>query len=160
MVNKLEIAWTLITVALIAGVAAYSTILVYHIDALPAHADEYVNVVGHQWFWQFCYPSNGTCFNVTYTPPPAGTSNSLGSESGGAMWVSPGSVVQINVTATDVVHSFNIPALGVRLDAIPGRTNSIAFTIPQVAAGTVYIIQCTEFCGTFHGSMRAFLVVT
>src|ERR1700686_594654 len=159
MVNKLEIAWTLITVALIAGVAAYSTILVYHVDALPAHPDEYVKIVGHQWYWEFCYPSNGTCFNVTYTPPSTPPSTSLGSETGGAMWVHAGTVVQINVTATDVVHSFNIPALGIRLDAIPGRTNSIAFTIPHVAPGTVYLIQCTEFCGTYHGTMRALLIV-
>ena len=153
MVNKLEVAWTLGTVALITAVAVYSTVLLVHIDTLPAHADEYVNVVGHQWFWQFCYPSNGSCFSSTYDP----TTNT---QSGGALWAAPGSVVQVNVTGADVVHSFNIPNLGVRLDAIPGRINSIAFTVPNAPAGTQYLIQCTEFCGTGHGTMRAFLVVT
>ena len=158
MVNRLEVLWTLVTVGLIAAVAAYSTILVYHIDRLPAHPDEYVEVIGHQWFWEFCYPSNGTCVNTTYTAPPS-NSNSLGADSGGSMWVRPATVVQINVSAVDVIHSLNIPALGIRLDAIPGRTNSIAFTIPNVAPGTEYLIQCTEFCGTYHGTMRALLVV-
>ena len=153
MVNKLEVAWTLGTVALITAVAVYSTVLLVHVDALPAHADEYVNVVGHQWFWEFCYPTNGSCYNASYDP----TTNSA---SGGALWAAPGSVVQINVTGADVIHSFNIPNLGVRLDAIPGRTNSIAFTVPNAPAGTQYLIQCTEFCGTSHGTMRAFLVVT
>jgi len=153
MVNKLEVAWTLGTVALISAVAVYSTVLLYHIDQLPAHPDEYVEVIGHQWFWEFCYPVNGTCFNVTYDA-------ATGAASGGSLYAAPGSVVQINVTATDVVHSFNIPALGVRLDAIPGRVNSIAFTVPNVAPGTQYLIQCTEFCGTFHGTMRAYLAVT
>jgi cytochrome c oxidase subunit 2 len=153
MVNKLEVAWTLATVALITGVAVYSTILVYHLDALPASPDEYVDVYGHQWYWEFCYPSNDTCYNSTFDP----TTNSV---SGGALWARPGTVVQINVTGTDVIHSFNIPQLGVRIDAIPGRMNYYAFAVPSVAAGTEYLIQCTEFCGTFHGTMRSFLVIT
>src|SRR5579862_453945 len=153
MVNKLEVAWTLGTVVLITAVAVYSTVLLVHINTLPAHADEYVDVTGHQWFWEFCYPTNGSCFNSTYDP----TTNTA---SGGALWAAPGSLVQINVTGADVIHSFNIPNLGVRLDAIPGRTNSIAFTVPNAPAGTQYLIQCTEFCGTAHGTMRAFLVIT
>jgi cytochrome c oxidase subunit 2 len=153
MVNRLELAWTLVTVGLITGVAVYSTVLLYHIDALPAHADEYVDVYGHQWYWQFYYPANNTWYNSSYDP----TTNTV---SGGALWAAPGSTVQINVTGVDVIHSFNIPGLGVRIDAIPGRTNTFAFNVPDVAAGSQYLIQCTEFCGTFHGTMRSFLVVT
>ncbi len=153
MVNRLEAAWTLAVVALLAGVAAYSTVLLYHIDALPSDPTEYVNVTGHQWYWEFCYPANGSCYNSMYDP----TTNTV---SGGALWATPGAEVQINVTGADVIHSFNIPQLGVRIDAIPGRTNHFAFTVPDVAAGTQFLIQCTEFCGTYHGTMRSFLVVT
>ncbi|MCI4319944.1 MAG: cytochrome c oxidase subunit II [Thermoplasmata archaeon] len=153
MVNRLELTWTLITVGLITGVAVYSTVLLYHIDALPAHPNEYVVIYGHQWYWQFYYPANNTLYNSTYDP----TTNTV---SGGALWAAPGSTVQINVTGVDVVHSFNIAGLGVRIDAIPGRVNTFAFNVPNVAPGTQYLIQCTEFCGTFHGTMRSFLVVT
>jgi cytochrome c oxidase subunit II len=153
MVNKLEVAWTLAVVGLLAGVAAYSTILLYHLDQLPSDPTEYVNVTGHQWAWTFCYPINGTCVTSNYDP-------STNTVSGGALWVTPGAEVQINVTSTDVVHSFNIPQLGVRIDAIPGRVNTFAFSIPIVPVGTEYLIQCTEFCGTFHGTMRSFVVVT
>ncbi len=154
MVERLEVAWTLVVVALISGVAVYSTVLVYHLDALPAHPDEYVNVIGHQWYWEFCYPANKTCFNSTYDP----TTNSV---SGGALWAHPGWTVQVNVTSSDVVHSLNIPGLGVRIDAFPGRTNHFAFSVPSNAAvGTMYLIQCTEFCGTYHGTMRSFLIVS
>lgn len=153
MVNRLEVAWTLATVALIAGVAVYSTLLLYHIDAVPAHPDEYVDVIGHQWYWEFCYPANHTCYNTSYDP-------TTGTTSGGALWAKPGWTVQVNVTGVDVIHSFNIPALGVRIDAIPGRVNVFAFAVPSVAPGTQYLIQCTEFCGTYHGIMRADLVVT
>lgn len=152
MVNKHEVAWTLGTVALITAVSVYSTILLYHIDALPAHPSEYVDIIGHQWYWEFCYPANKTCFNSTYDA----TRNTV---SGGALWAKPGTVIQVNITASDVIHSFNVPDLGIRLDAIPGRVNSVAFAIPDVAAGTHYLIQCTEFCGTFHGVMRSFLEV-
>jgi cytochrome c oxidase subunit II len=152
MVNKLEVAWTLATVALIAGVAVYSTVLLYQLDDPGMHVDEYINVIGHQWFWEFCYPANGTCANSSYDP----TTNTV---SGGAMWVEPNTTVQINVTSDDVIHSFNIPALGIRLDAIPGRTNTFEFNIPNAAAGTEWLVQCTEFCGTYHGTMRSFVVV-
>ena len=152
MVNRLEVAWTLAVVALIAGVSVYSTILLYQLDALPSDPNEYVDVIGHQWYWEFCY-SNATCFNSTYDA----TNNTV---SGGALWATPGAVVQINVTGADVIHSFNIPQLGVRLDAIPGRINQFAFTVPNAPVGTQYLIQCTEFCGEFHGTMRSFLVIT
>jgi cytochrome c oxidase subunit II len=153
MANKLEWAWTLGTVALIAAVAVYSTVLLVQIDTLPAHPSEYVDVIAHQWFWEFYYPANGTTYNTSYDPA---TNNATG----GALWAPAGTSIQINVTSVDVIHSFNIPGLGVRIDAIPGRTNDFGFNIPSVAPGTQYLIQCTEFCGTYHGTMRAFLVVT
>ncbi len=152
MVSKWEIAWTLATVVMLAGVAAYSTILLYQLDALPADPTEYVEVIGHQWYWEFCY-QNTSCYNSSYDA----TTNTV---SGGALWAPPGAVVQINVTGADVIHSFNIPQLGVRIDAIPGRMNYFAFTVPNAPAGTSYLIQCTEFCGEFHGTMRSFLEIT
>ena len=156
MVEKVEVAWTLAVVALLAGIAVYSTILVYHEDALPPNPNEYVDVIGHQWYWEFCYPANVStsgCFNSTYN-------SNTNTVSGGALWAAPGWTIQINVTGADVIHSFNIPALGVRIDAIPGRVNDFSFNIPNAAAGTSYLIQCTEFCGTFHGTMRSFLELT
>jgi cytochrome c oxidase subunit II len=153
MVERLEVAWTLAVVGLIAGVAVYSTVLLYKIDSLAPEPNEYVDVTGHQWYWEFYYPANNSYFNSSYDA----TTNTV---SGGELWAQPGWVVQVNITSTDVVHSFNIPQLGIRLDAIPGRVNSIDVQIPSNAAvGTLYLIQCTEFCGTFHGTMRSFLEV-
>ncbi len=161
MVNKFEVTWTLAVVVGLAGFAAYSAIVLYNLDAIPAlgPTGEYVDVFAHQWFWEFCYPANHTCFNSTYEPPSPG-SNSLGSVTGGALWAKPGEVVQVNVTSNDVIHSFNIPGIGVRIDAINGRLNYFQFSVPNAAAGTTYLIQCTEFCGTAHGTMRSFLVLT
>ncbi|MGP8078656.1 MAG: hypothetical protein ACLQD8_08025 [Thermoplasmata archaeon] len=152
MVNKLEVAWTLTVVALITGVGVYSTVLLYKIDALTPNPAEYVEVTGHQWYWEFCY-SNKTCFNSNYNA-------ATGQTTGGALWATPGSVIQVNVTGADVIHSFNIPQLGIRIDAIPDRVNTIDIQIPNAPVGTEYAIQCTEFCGTFHGTMRSELVLT
>ncbi len=153
MVERLEVAWTLAVVALISGVAVYSTILVYDEDALVAHPDAYVDVIAHQWYWEFKYPANGTDVVSTYNA-------ATDSVSGGALWAKPGEVLQLNITSTDVVHSFNIPGLGIRLDAFPNRTNYIDLYVPADAApGTHYLIQCTELCGTFHGTMRSFLEI-
>ena len=154
MVNKYEVAWTLAVVGLLAGVAVYSTVLLYQLNTLPSDPTEYVDVIGHQWYWEFCYPDNGSrCYNSTYDA----ATNTV---SGGALWAPPGAEVQVNTTSDDVIHSFNIPQLGVRIDAIPDRVNHFAFAVPDVAPGTEYLIQCTEFCGTFHGTMRSFLVIT
>ncbi len=153
MVERLEIAWTLAVVALISGVAVYSTILLYKIDALTPHPNEYVDVTGHQWYWEFYYPANNSYFNSTYNAQ----NNTV---SGGELWAQPGWVVQLNITSSDVIHSFNTPQLGIRLDAIPGRMNRIDVNIPSNAApGTLYLIQCTEYCGEFHGTMRSFLKI-
>jgi heme/copper-type cytochrome/quinol oxidase subunit 2 len=157
MVNKLELLWTLAVIGLITGVAVYSSFLYYNLGALPTNPEEYVEVIGHQWYWEFCY-GNGSCFNSSYSPPTG--PGSLGSVSGGALWAPAGATIELNITSADVVHSLNIPNLGIRLDAIPGRINHIAFTVPDVAPGTMYLIQCTEFCGQGHGIMRSFLVVT
>lgn len=153
MVNKYEVIWTLAVVVLIAGVGVYSTILLNQVDALPSHPGEYVDVTGHQWYWEFYYPANHSDYSVSYNAATEKTT-------GGALWASPGESVQVNVTSVDVIHSFNIPGLGVRIDAIPGRMNYFAFNVPNGAAGTEYLIQCTEFCGSFHGTMRAYLILT
>ncbi|MGI0139839.1 MAG: hypothetical protein ACREBT_01620 [Thermoplasmata archaeon] len=150
--TQLEIAWTLAVVVLLAGVAVWSTFVLYNVDALPP-ANEYVEVTAQQWSWTFTY-SNGT----SVTPSYDATTNTA---TGGALWAEPGWVVQINVTSKDVAHSFYVPQLGVQINALPGRTNDVSFQIPSNAApGTQYIIECTEFCGTGHGTMRAFIAVS
>ncbi|MEM0128688.1 MAG: cytochrome c oxidase subunit II [Thermoplasmata archaeon] len=148
--TKLEVAWTLAVVVLLAGIAVWSTFVLYNVDALPP-ADEYVTVFAAQWSWTFRY-ENGTNVTSQYNAQ----TNTV---SGGALWVQPGTTVQLNITSLDVDHSLYIPQLGVQMNAIPGRWNFVSFQIPAVAPGTQYIIECTEFCGTGHGTMRSFVIV-
>lgn len=152
--NRIEIAWTLAVVVLLAGIVVWSTFVLYDISGSPppGNPSEFVNVVGEQWSWEFCY-SNNSCYTSSYNA----NTNTV---TGGALWAAPGAVVQINVTSVDVDHSFYMPQLGVQINAIPGRTNTINFQVPNASPGTEFIIECTEFCGTLHGSMRSFLIVT
>lgn len=153
--NKRELAWTLAVVVLLAGIAVWSTFVLFNISGSPppGNPSEFVEVIGEQWSWEFHYYAN----NTTYTSSYDAATNTV---SGGALWALPGAVVQLNVTSADVAHSLYMPQLGVQINAIPGRMNTINFQVPNVAAGSQYIIECTEFCGTGHGTMRSFLVVT
>ncbi|MGI0068338.1 MAG: hypothetical protein ACREB9_08030, partial [Thermoplasmata archaeon] len=122
MVNRrLEIAWTLAVVALLVGIAVWSTFVLYKVDGLPSDPTEYVVVRAQQWSWTFCY-SNQTCSTSNFNA----NTNTV---TGGELWVLPGAVVQLNVTSLDVAHSLYIPGLGVQTNALPGRTNDVAFQI-------------------------------
>jgi cytochrome c oxidase subunit 2 len=119
------------------------TLFVLTMVALGAQAAEdhgptvlTVQVVGHRWWWEIRYPQQGfTTANELHIPV--------------------GQQVRIDVTSADVIHSFWVPSLGRKMDAIPGRTNSLAIeaNVPGTFRG-----ECAEFCGVQHANM-AFLVV-
>jgi len=96
-----------------------------------------VDVIGHQWWWEFRYQELGLV-----------TANEL--------HVPLGRAVQLSITSADVIHSFWIPGLGGKRDAIPGHVTRIAFRPDQVGE---YTGQCAEFCGASHANMRLRVVV-
>lgn len=154
--KRIEWIWTIIPVILVMIVAGISTPLLFNLDTGPAafgsDPNMNVDVTGYQWFWEFHYTD----------PFGKALTNGTGEVfSNGTLWVPQNAIVWINVTSGDVVHSFNIPQLGVRIDAIPGRINHYWFAIPAgTAVGTQFLGQCTEFCGPGHYDMRAEIIVT
>ncbi|MBI3859197.1 MAG: cytochrome c oxidase subunit II [Thaumarchaeota archaeon] len=96
-----------------------------------------IGVVGHQWSWTFVYPN--------------------GDRLVGNLTVPAGRVVILNITSTDVTHSFAITGLDVAVDANAGRYNSLWFTAPD--AGSTYTIRCKELCGVGHAFMTAKMTV-
>jgi cytochrome c oxidase subunit 2 len=151
--RRIEWAWTLIPVFLLVSVAVLSVGLLYAEDSGPINgtANMHVTVIGHQWFWQFNYTD----------PFGSNLTNGTGASStNGILYVPQNAVVDLTVTAADVIHTFNVPQLGVRIDAIPGRLNHYWLTIPAGTADyTRFLIQCTEYCGVGHPAMRAWIVV-
>jgi cytochrome c oxidase subunit 2 len=121
-----------VILAIIAGFVFYE---LPNVDSAPAAADPiHVTVEGHQYYWQFDY---------TDSPDHA--------RSIGTLHVPAGRVVDLKVVSPDVIHSWWVPALGGKIQAIPGRTNHTWF---QADPGS-YDGQCAELCGVFHASMHA-----
>jgi cytochrome c oxidase subunit II len=147
----LEIAWTAIPVLILVVIAIPSFKLLYYQDVVP-DAELTIKAVGHQWYWSYEYPDNGEFAFDAYMVPDAdlqpGQLRLLTTDN--ALVVPVDTNIRLLVTATDVLHSWAMPAFGVKMDAVPGRINETWFNVR--APGTYYG-QCSELCGDFHGFM-------
>lgn len=146
----LEIGWTVVPVLILVTVAVPSFRLLYRQDHIPP-ADLTIKVEGHQWYWSYTYPDLGIAFDSTMIEAEhltAGQPRLLSSDT--AVVVPVGQVVRVQLTADDVLHSWAIPALGVKTDAIPGRLNETWF---QVDKPGLYYGHCAELCGVRHAYM-------
>ncbi|HEY2355717.1 MAG TPA: cytochrome c oxidase subunit II [Gaiellaceae bacterium] len=137
--TRLEIIWTVIPVIILAVIAAVVFALLPKISDAPASTNPiHITLEGHQFYWQFDY---------TDTPNKARSINTL--------YVPVGAVVDLKVVSPDVIHSWWIPALGGKIQAIPGHPNDTWFRADR--AGT-FPGQCAELCGVYHASMTARVV--
>jgi len=147
----LEIAWTAIPVLILVVIAIPSFKLLYYQDVVP-EADLTVKAVGHQWYWSYEYPDNGDftfdAYMVADGDLQEGQLRLLTTDNPLVLPVD--TDIRLLVTATDVLHSWAMPAFGVKMDAVPGRINETWFNIRE--PGTYYG-QCSELCGDFHGFM-------
>jgi len=133
--TRLELIWTAFPVVILVIIAGFVFYELPNVTPAPAAADPiHVTVEGHQYYWQFDY---------TDSPDRA--------RSIGTLHVPAGAVVDLKVVSPDVIHSWWIPALGGKIQAIPGRNNHTWF---QAQPGS-YDGQCAELCGVFHASMHA-----
>ena len=132
--TTLEIAWTVIPL-IILGVIAVPTIRTIFKTQAVARSDALqVEVIGHQWWWEFRYPQ----YQIT-------TANEL--------YLPLGRTVNFTLKSQDVIHSFWIPALSGKRDVIPNRTNYLWFS-PDSAGASAWNGACAEYCGTSHANMR------
>ena len=136
--TALEIGWTIFPVVIIAVIAVPTIIYIFDIAEDPP-ADEAIeiNVIGHQWWWEFEYPEQSVV-----------TANE--------MHVPVDTPVKLNLMSDDVIHSFWIPKLAGKQDVVPNNVNPLQFTANFV--GT-YFGQCAEFCGVAHAHMRFRVIV-
>lgn len=136
--RRLELIWTAIPVLILVGIGAFVFYKLPGIKDVPkaTAAGEHLNVKveGRQFYWRFTYPNGVVAVNELRVPV--------------------GRVVDLDVTAPafDVIHSWWIPRLGGKIDAIPGKTNETWFQAEKVG---VYRGQCAEFCGVQHALMLA-----
>jgi cytochrome c oxidase subunit II len=139
--TRLEVIWTVVPVVIlgvIGGFVFWNLPKIADVPSASASGGRLdITVEGHQFYWQFDYPN--------------------GARSIGDLHVPVGKVVYLTIRSPDVNHSWWIPELGGKTDAIPGRTNHTWFKADDAG---IYIGQCAEFCGTFHEAMRARVIAT
>ena len=145
--SSLELAWTIIPILILIPLFVWSFVLILDLKEQPAaaEADVVIDVIGHQWWWEFDYPNDGVKVQATppdyedLTPP--------------ALVVPVGQTILLRVSSADVVHSFYAPNTLYKIQAIPGNVNSMHFKVKADKAG-VYSGQCYQFCGLRHSDMR------
>jgi cytochrome c oxidase subunit 2 len=135
--TRLELMWTFLPVAILVAIGVFVFVELPGIKNVPeagATGQLEVRVTGRQFYWQFEYPNGVIAIDTMRAPA--------------------GVPVRLEVVSPDddVIHSWWIPALGGKIDAIPGTVNETWF---QVEEPGVYTGQCAELCGIEHASMRA-----
>lgn len=148
----IEVAWTLIPVLILVGIAVPSFRLLFLELDVPK-PDLTVKVTGKQWYWSYAYPDSGKfefdsllACDETRTKCTAPRLLAVDNE----MVVPVNKVVRIQTTGADVIHSFAVPAFGVKIDSIPGRLNESWFKATKTG---IFYGQCSELCGKDHAYM-------
>ena len=166
--SPLEVAWTLIPIVILVFIGAFSLPILFKQQEIPV-GEVTIKATGNQWYWNYEYVDEGIAFDSYMIGSPAtGGTNMLTPEveaqltaagyskeqfllaTDTAVVVPVGKVVVVQVTATDVIHSWKVPAFGVMQDAVPGRTAALWFKADREG---IYFGQCSEICGQMHAYM-------
>ena len=150
--TTVEVLWTVGPVLILLTIAIFSFRLLFDYHAMPK-PDMTVKVTGYQWYWGYAYPDQKLDEETSemLTPDQAkakGAPYMLATTQ--PMMAPVGKVVHVLVTGADVIHSFSVPAFGIKIDAVPGRVNDTWFKANQT--GTFYG-QCSQLCGEDHSFM-------
>ena len=161
--SPVEIAWTVIPVLILTVIGVYSLPVLFKQQEIP-EADLTIKVTGNQWYWGYEYVDHGFGFDsfmigdgkvlndeVEAELVAAGSTRDeflLATDT--AVVVPVGQIVVMQLTGADVIHSWTIPAFGVKQDAVPGRLAQLWFKAEKEG---VYFGQCSELCGKDHAYM-------
>ncbi|MDB5485757.1 MAG: cytochrome oxidase subunit [Tardiphaga sp.] len=142
----IEVAWTIIPVLILVGIAVPSFRLLFLQLDIPK-ADLTIKATGKQWYWSYAYPDNGKFeFDSLMSADKGPRLLAVDNE----MVVPVNKVVRVQTTAADVIHAFAMPSFGVKIDAIPGRLNETWFKATREG---MFYGQCSELCGKDHAFM-------
>ncbi|MHA7873840.1 cytochrome c oxidase subunit II [Roseivivax sp.] len=166
--TPIEIAWTIVPIVILVFIGAFSLPVLFKQQEIP-EGDVVIKATGYQWYWGYEYPQEGFGFDSYMIGSPAtGGDNSYTEEVEAQLTeagyepehfrlatdtqvvVPVGKTVVVQVTAADVIHSWTIPAFGVKQDGVPGRLAELWFTPEQEG---IYFGQCSELCGIAHAYM-------
>lgn len=166
--SPLEIAWTIIPIVILLFIGAFSLPVLFKQQEIP-EGEINIKVTGYQWYWGYEYTDHDFAFDSYMIGAPAtGGDNRLTPEveaqlieagyskdefllaTDTSVVVPVGKTVVMTVTGADVIHSWTIPAFGVKQDAVPGRLAQLWFKAEKEG---IYFGQCSELCGQAHAYM-------
>ncbi|MFN4056988.1 MAG: cytochrome c oxidase subunit II [Roseinatronobacter sp.] len=152
--TPIEIAWTVVPAVILLGIAVFTFPALRHQQVMP-EADVTIKVTGYQWYWGYEYVDHGVEFSQFMLAREELADHGYTDDlyllaTDTAMVVPIGKNVVLQITAADVIHSWTIPAFGVKQDAVPGRLAQLWF---NAEAEGVYFGQCSELCGISHAYM-------
>jgi len=150
--TTVEVVWTIGPVLILLTIAIFGFRLLFDYHDMP-RPDLTVKATGYQWYWGYSYPDQKIDeqlsnilpedqANARHVPYMLATTQ--------PMMAPVDKVVHVLVTGADVIHSFSVPAFGIKIDAVPGRMNDTWFKADRT--GTFYG-QCSQLCGTDHAYM-------
>jgi cytochrome c oxidase subunit 2 len=148
----IEVAWTLLPVLILVGIAVPSFRLLFLELDVPK-ADLTIKATGKQWYWSYAYPDNGkfefdSLLACDESRQKCDAPRLLAVDN--EIVVPVDKVVRVQTIGADVIHSFAVPAFGIKIDAIPGRLNETWFKATKTGK---YYGQCSELCGKDHAYM-------
>lgn len=154
--SAIEVTWTVVPILILVFIGAFSLPALFKQQEIP-EADVVVKAIGAQWFWSYEYPDEGLEFDSYMLQRDELAEYGYEDDeyllaTDTAVVIPTGKTVVVQVTASDVIHSWTIPAFGVKQDGVPGRLAELWFMVEEGKEG-VYFGQCSELCGKDHAYM-------
>lgn len=144
--TPLEIIWTVVPALVLVAIAVPSFRLLF-LQVETPKADLTIKATGKQWYWTYSYPDNG---KFEFDSLMAGDKQPRLLAVDNELVVPVDKIVRVQTTGADVIHSFAVPAFGIKIDAVPGRLNETWFKATRTG---MFYGQCSELCGRDHAYM-------
>lgn len=154
--TQIEVAWTIVPLIILVVIGAFSLPVLFRQQTIPV-ADVVVKATGYQWYWGYEYPEEGIAYDSFMLAEDELADYGYGRDefllaTDTAVVVPTGQTIVVQVTAADVIHSWAMPAFGVKQDGVPGRLAELHFEVNPGDEG-IYFGQCSELCGAAHAFM-------
>ena len=141
---KVEIIWTILPILFIIIIVLHSITVIYNLEINKGNNNKYINIIGNQWYWIYNNIESriSNINRIILVDQP--------------LYIKNNNNINLIISSLDVIHSFALPTLGIKIDAIPGRISNI--NINGLTQG-LYIGYCSELCGSGHAFMPINLIV-
>ncbi|NOX41480.1 MAG: cytochrome c oxidase subunit II [Alphaproteobacteria bacterium] len=154
--SAVEVVWTIVPILILIVIGVFSLPVLFKQMEIPK-ADITIKVTGNQWFWSYEYVGTDISFDAFMLQRDELKASGYAPDeyllaADNALVVPVNKNVVLQITGADVIHSWAMPAFGVKLDAVPGRTAETWFNVDPGMEG-IYFGQCSELCGKDHAYM-------